>query len=175
MKAQFDINNVFKSGRIDNELDYERALILDRKLRLRSKENPESKSIRKKLRDLIEDYEIAVWSTGSLSKVKLAESEIAGGIAERERQFIHNRKNLIRKKLKSLDLNQQELGLILGHPSKSYMSELMNGICPFTLKDLVVIHRLLRIDLSDLVPTFLSTQECLKIEKSIARLQQVKK
>ena len=175
MKTQFDIKELLKSGRIGDELEYERALIYDRKLRLLSKEKPELKRIRKKLRNLIEDYEIAQWSTGSLSEKKLRENDVANRTAERERQFLHNRKDLIREKLKSLGLNQQDLGLILGHPSKSYMSELMNGICPFTLRDLVVIHRLLKIDLSDLVPTFLSTQERLQIDTSVARLQQIRK
>jgi len=175
MKTIFDINDLLESGSIGDELDYERALIFDRKLRVLSKENPELKLVRKKLRDLIEKYETTHWSSDHPSGKRLRENEAANRIAELERLFIHNRKNLIRKKLKSLGLNQQDLGLILGHPSKSYMSELMNGICPFTLRDLVVIHRLLKIDLSDLVPTFLSTQERLQIDTSVARLQQIRK
>jgi len=60
--------------------------------------------------------------------------------------------------------------MILGHKSKTYMSELMNGIYPFSIKDLVVINRLLEIELSDLVPTFLSHNDRLKLRKSIENL-----
>jgi len=59
----------------------------------------------------------------------------------------------IRKKLKEFDLTQQDLGVILEHP-KSYMSELMNGVSQFTLKDLVIIHRILGINLNTLIPTY---------------------
>lgn len=50
---------------IQNELDFERALIADRKLRVLSKENPKFKTVRKKLRDLIEQYE---FKTGVLKR-----------------------------------------------------------------------------------------------------------
>ena len=39
MKTHFDIKEIVESGSISNELDYERALIADRKLRLLAKEN----------------------------------------------------------------------------------------------------------------------------------------
>jgi len=46
-------------------LDFERAMIADRKLRVLAKENPKFKSVRKKLRDLIEQYENKNWSADS--------------------------------------------------------------------------------------------------------------
>ncbi len=36
----------------------------------------------------------------------------------------------------------RNVGLILGH-SKTYMSELINGVSQFTLNDLAIIHRIL--------------------------------
>ncbi len=39
MKTQFDISQLIKTGKILNELNFERALIADRKLRILSKEN----------------------------------------------------------------------------------------------------------------------------------------
>ena len=54
------------------------------------------------------------------------------------------------------------------------MSELMNGVSPFSLKDLIVINRLLKIDLTDLVPTFLSQIEREKIRESILKLKNPK-
>ena len=175
MNTQFDISEFIKAGEIKNELDFERALIIDRKLRVLSKENPEYKSLRIKLRNLIELYENQNWNTDSkISDKKLRESDIAELIAEKERLFIQKRKEIIRKKLKQLNLTQQDFGAILGHKNKSYISELMNGISPFTLKDLIVINRLLKIDLTDLVPTFLSQSDRIKIRTTIEKLENPK-
>ncbi|MDN5212241.1 transcriptional regulator [Fulvivirgaceae bacterium BMA12] len=171
MKIQFDVKEILEIGKIQDELDFERALIADRRLRVLAQEDPKLKHVRKKLRDLIQDYENRNWSAKTkISENKLKENDLAEIIAEKERLFIERRKNLIRSKLKRLGLNQQELGLILGHESKSYMSELRNGVSPFSLKDLVIINRLLKIDLIDLVPTFLSHAERTKIKASIKKL-----
>lgn len=175
MKTQLDISKLLEIGKIQNELDFERALIADRKLRILSKEDSKYKTIRKSLRDLIETYENKNWSSDSIITNKhLKESDLAELIAEKERLFIKNRKELIKKRIKSINLTQQDLGEILGHGSKSYMSELMNGVSPFSLKDLIVINRLLKIDLTDLVPTFLSQIEREKIRESILKLKNPK-
>ncbi len=175
MKTQFDIEKVLDNGKIQNELDFERALIMDRKLRVLSQENPKLKVVRKNLRDLIEDYETRNWSADSrINEKKLRESDLAEIMAEKERLFIYNRKELIKSKLKKLNLSQQDLGAILGHKSKSYMSELINGVSPFSLRDLVIINRLLKIDLTDLVPTFLPHTEQVKIKSSIEKLENPK-
>jgi len=175
MNTQFDISKLIETGKIQNELEFERALIADRKLRVLSKENPKLKLVRKKLRDLIEQYENKNWSAKTIiSDKKLRESDIAELIAEKERIFIKRRKELIRKKIKALNLTQQEFGEILGHRSKSYISELMNGVSPFSLKDLIVISRLLKIDLNDLVPTFLSQSDRVKIKTTIEKLNNPK-
>ncbi|MDN3643596.1 transcriptional regulator [Lutimonas halocynthiae] len=175
MKTQFNINELLELGKIKNELDFERALVADRKLRVLSKDNPNYKSLRKKLRNLIEDYENRNWNSSSrISEKKLRESDIAEIIAEKERLFIKRRKELIKTRLKSLSLTQQNFGIILGHNSKSYISELMNGINPFSLKDLIIINRLLKIELTDLVPTFLPQAERVKIKSSIDKLDHPK-
>jgi len=175
MKTQFDISELIENGKILNELDFERAMIADRKLRVLSKENPKYKSIRKKLRDLIEQYENQNWSAdANISDKKIRESDIAELIAEKERLFIQRRKELIRKKIKDLNLTQQDFGKILGHQSKSYTSELINGVSPFSLKDLIVINRILKIDLTDLVPTFLPQSDRAKIRTTIKKLDNPK-
>ena len=175
MNTQFNIEEILELGEIQNALDFERALIADRKLRVLSKENPKYKTLRRKLRDLIEDYESKNWSSASrITDKKLKESDIAEAIAEKERQFIENRKELIKSKLKRLNVTQQDFGKILGHKSKSYMSELMNGINPFSLRDLIIINRLLKIDLTDLVPTFLPQTDRIKIKSSIEKLENPK-
>lgn len=171
MKIEFDIDRVIKKGEIQNELELERVLIADRKLRVLSKDHPQLKAVRKKLRNLIESYEARHWSAKSdVSDDKIRESDIAEHIAEKERQFIARRKELIRSRLKKLDLNQQDFGLLLGHQSKSYISELINGIRPFSLRDLIVINRLLKIDLHDLIPTVLPQSDRVKIKSSIEKL-----
>lgn len=175
MKTQFDISVLIGNGKIQNELDFERALIADRKLRVLSKENPKFKSVRKQLRDLIEEYENKNWSADSnISDKKISESDVAELMAEKERLFIQRRKELIRKKLKNLNLTQQDFGKVLGHQSKSYMSELINGVSPFSLKDLIVINRILKIDLTDLIPTFLPQSDIVKIRSAIKKLDNPK-
>jgi len=175
MSTQLDILQFIEAGKIENELDFERALIADRKLRVLSKENPKFKAVRKKLRDLIEQYEEKNWSSDAkISDKKLKESDVAELIAEKERLFIQRRKVLIRKKLKNLNLTQQYFGKILGHNSKSYISELMNGISPFSLKDMIVINQLLKIDLTDLIPAFLPQSDQVKIRTTIKKLDNPK-
>jgi len=88
--------------------------------------------------------------------------------------FINRRKKIIKQKLKGYGLTQQDLGVILGHNNKSYISELMNGIIPFSMKDLINIHRILKIELKDLVPTFLSHDERVRIKNSIDKLSSPK-
>jgi hypothetical protein len=171
MKTQFDIEEVLESGKLRNELEYERALITDRKLRVLCKENFRLKPLRNKLRDLIEKYEDKNWSRDSkISEKQMIESDLAELLAEKERLFIRKRKELIKKQLKNKSITQQELGIILGHKSKTYMSELMNGISPFTLTDLIVINRLLKIDLTNLVSTTLPSAQRIQIKKSLKKI-----
>lgn len=169
----FNLKSVLQEGRLNNELDYERALIAERKLRLMVKELGTGASIRRRLRAIIASYENQNWSTqAALSKAdqQWMESEWASLIAEKERQFLATRKQIIKKKLKQYELKQQDLMFILGHTSKSYMSELMNGVVPFTLQDLVAIHWLLKIELSDLIPTFLSDKQRNRIQQNLAEI-----
>lgn len=171
MKRDIDIKKIIKKGLITNELEYERALIADRKLRLLAKEAPYFKSLRKELRDLIEKYELSEWNNlGQITEEKLIESDDSERIAEQERLFLEARKTLIRKKLKQFDLTQENLAAILGHKSKTYMSELMNGIRPFTLRDLIIINQLLKIKMENLIPVFLTPEDIQGVKKAIKKL-----
>ncbi|SHM00030.1 hypothetical protein SAMN05444266_10626 [Chitinophaga jiangningensis] len=175
MKTHFDIEKFIAAGSINNELDYERAMIADRKLRLLAKENSHFKDLRNKLRDLIEEYENRVWKDAkAISWAQMQESEKAEKIAESERVFIQKRKNIIQRKLKEFSLTQAEFGLLLGHKSKTHMSELINGIKPFTLQDLIVISILFDIDVNLLVPRFLSDEKRTKIKTTISLLDKEK-
>jgi transcriptional regulator with XRE-family HTH domain len=162
--------SILRRGYISNELELERAFIIERKLRLMSSENPKYKEIRKQLRSIIKEYETKNWSNDSIiTEEKLKESDYAELLAEKERLFLAKRKEIIRAKLVELNLNQQDLGKILDH-SKSYISELMNGIYPFTKKDLLIIHRLLDIKIEDLMPLIFSSEDINKIEKTMLQL-----
>jgi len=172
MKEQLDVRKLIKSGKIKDELEFERASILHRKLRILSKENPEYKEQKSKLYDLLLAYEKNIWpKNGKIDDAKIAESDFAEYYAEQERLFINNRKQLIREHLKECGINQQQLGKVLGHTSKSYMSELMNGVRPFTLRDIIVIKTLFDMRLSDLIFTTLPLEDNVKIQKSIERLK----
>lgn len=174
MKDIFQIKEVAKIEKLENEYDLQKASLLDRKLRLMIAEQPELKPIRNKLQDLIKEYENTMWS--NLEKItdsQLAESKKAEELVNHEQKFINKRKEAIRKRLKEFDMTQQDLGLVLGH-SKSYMSELINGVSQFTLKDLVIIHRVLSINLSILIPTYLHSETREKVLESLKTLNKPK-
>ena len=50
----------------------------------------------------------------------------------------------------------------------------MNGVSPFSLKDMIIINRLLKINLTDLVPTFLPQSDREKIRTTIKKLDNPK-
>lgn len=54
------------------------------------------------------------------------------------------------------------------------MSELMNGIKPFTLKDLIIINRLLKIEIAVLIPVFLSKEDQTRVKEAVVRLNKPK-
>lgn len=170
MKEQVDLKSILKAGKLINELDLERALILDRKLRLLVKDDSGLLEARKKLRSIIKQYEKANWSKESvIDELKIKESDIANVIAEKERIFLEKRKNIIKEKLNKLKITQQELGKILGH-GKTYISELVNGISPFSMRDLIILHRLFGISLENLIPTIISEKDRARIMTSLSEL-----
>jgi plasmid maintenance system antidote protein VapI len=174
MKDIVNITEVANIARLENEYDLQKASLLERKIRLLIDDNPDLKPIRKKLRDLIKDYENREWTDfDNISDKKIIESDKAEDIVKHEQIFISKRKESIRKKLKEFDLTQQDLGVLLGHP-KSYMSELINGVSQFTMKDLVIIHRVLGINLKTLIPTYLQSETSEKVKKSIQKLNKPK-
>lgn len=175
METHFNIEKIVEKGIITNELDYDRALIADRKLRLLAKGNLHFKDLRSKLREIIEKYEDSEWSDiDNIDDNKVLESNKSEQIAELERLFIENRKQTIRKRLKELDLSQKNLASILGHKSKTHMSELMNGIKPFTLRDLIIINRLFKIEIAVLIPVFLSKEDQIRVKEAVVKLDKPK-
>lgn len=174
MKDILKIKDVATIKKLDNEYDLQRASLLERKLRLMIDENPDLKPIRKKLRDLIKAYEDSVWSDfDTITDSQVEASDKAEKIVELERKFVQRRKENIRKKLKEYDMTQQDLGMLLGHP-KSYMSELINGVSQFTLKDLIIIYQILGVNLNILIPTYLQPAIRDRVNASIKKLNKPK-
>ncbi len=174
MKDIMNIKEVKNIERLENEFDLQKASMLERKLRLLTDENPDLKPIRKNLRELIKEYEAREWvDFENISDTKIEESDKAEMIVNYEQKFVNKRKENIRKKLKEFDMTQQDLGVLLGHP-KSYMSELINGISQFTMKDLVIIHRILGISLKTLIPTYLQSETKERVRESIRKLNKPK-
>lgn len=172
---EFELDKILKNGQINSELQLEQATLADRKMRLLEAESQTIKRKRSKLRKLIHDYESEHWSSKSrITKRRIEESDKAEKIAESQEEFIQKRKSKIKSKLKKYGLNQQEFGKILGHRNKSYISELVNGVNPFSLKDIIVISKLLKIDLDDLVFKSISSEEQEKIVKTIESLDKPK-
>jgi transcriptional regulator with XRE-family HTH domain len=155
---------------LGSELELERALVLNRRLRLLEEEDPSYKDLRKKLVDLIHQYENANWSAQSnISEKQIKESDQAEVVAEEERRFVENRKAIILKKIKKLGLSQQDLGRILGH-GKSYTSEIINGVRPMSTADLTLIHRLLKIPLENLFSTLVPAEIQQRVKYNIEQL-----
>ncbi|TBO41191.1 helix-turn-helix domain-containing protein [Pedobacter kyonggii] len=155
MDAIKNLSKLLKKGEISTELEFQRATMLDRTLKLMSKENSSIREQRGKLRQLLVDYEAKHWNDGEPSDEKVAQSDLATSIAETEHAFKLARKRIIKEKLKENGLKQKDLLMLLGHANESYISELINGINPMTLSDVAVLHLLLGIELEDLVPTIL--------------------
>ena len=174
MKQLKNIKDIEKISELNNEYDLEKAMLLQRKLKKMSEDKPEYERLREKLLDMIEDYENKNWSdSDQITEKQIGESDAAEKQVDQEQLFIRKRKELIVEKLKEYDMNQKELGELLGH-RKSYMSELLNGLSQFSLKDLIIIHRIFGIELKNLVPTTLQNETREKIQRNIMKLNNPK-
>jgi len=155
---RFSIQNIQKINSLTNELEYEKASSLYLQLRVLVKEDKTYEPIRTHLRGLIKKYEEKNWTGDNLvADDQIKESDFAEALIQAENEFYHKRKELIKIKLKEAGFNQNDLAKILGH-RKGYMSELINGLRPFSKEDLVVINRLFKIKFEDLIPAFIEQE-----------------
>lgn len=168
--AEPDIRRILDAGRIETELDLERVTLLERHLMLQEEQQPELRETIRILSDLTIEYETRKWSDRSLiTDAQVEESDAAVIQAENEYVFIRQRRNLILAKLQELSLKQKDLALLLNH-SKSYTSELLNGIRPFSTNDLKLIHLLFQIPLTDLIITIPSQETLNRLETAIDKI-----
>lgn len=168
---RLEIDNILKLNELDSELEFERATAIYGKLRWMVKDDSSLEPIRKHLKFLIMQYEKMNWDDElKISDEQIIESDNADKIVSSENKFILNRKRLIRKELKDLGISQQDLAKILGHRS-NYMSELINGVRPFSRDDIVVLHRLFGIEFENLIPQFLKAEITNHIKLTLKELK----
>ncbi len=171
---RLDIDNILKVDELNSELEFEQTTAILNKLRWMVKEDNSLEPIRQRLLELIEKYEAKNWSNESeITDEQIRESDLAEKIVNAEIYFIQKRKERIKKKLKENRMNQKNLGTILGH-RPNYMSELINGVRPFSRDDIVIIHRLFDIDFNDLIPPFLKKDVTNHIKMTLGKLKNAK-
>jgi antitoxin component HigA of HigAB toxin-antitoxin module len=171
---KLDVNTALKVTELSNELELVQATVLQNKLRWMIKDNPALEPVRKHLRSLILKYEAAKWKNdNSVSGKQIAEHTKAEEVTSLESKFIQKRAELIRKTLKKYDLSQQNLAEMLGH-SKTYMSELINGVRPFAMNDFLILHKYFKIKLELLIPPFIKTEKMEQANAVVKKLHKPK-
>lgn len=166
---KFNLDNILEINYLENELDLERAVAWQGKLRWMAKEDESLIPARRHLRRLIEDYESHNWKEETVTDRQIAENDTAQAAVTLETNFVARRKELIRERLKKLELNQQDLATLLGH-SKGYMSELINGLRPFSKSDIFIVHKLLRIELERLMLPTIGNAALEHIQRKVTQL-----
>lgn len=167
---EFDVNALIASGSITSELEFQRASMADRSLRLLAEDNPALNVTRAALRELLIQYEAVHWSNAdAVTNEQVVESDAAEDLAFAELKFVKRRREIILGKLREQGLKQKDLAALLLH-SESYTSELLNGIRAFSTADLILIHKLFKIELKDLLITTLSDETREKVNATIERI-----
>ena len=172
---RLEVDNILRISELKSELEFERATIIHGKLRWMQKKDSSLEPIYQHLKTLIKRYEKAHWNENiEISEKQISESDIAEKVVLSENEFMQKRKQLIREKLKEIGIAQKDLAKLLGHRA-NYMSELINGVRPFSRDDIVVIHRLFEIDFDDLIPQYLKTEVTNHIKLTLGELKNAKK
>lgn len=166
--SKFNIDNILKIESINSELELEQASSVLNKLNLLVKKDSEINPLIVHLSDLIELYESEHWlNEEEVTDEQLQASDRAEELVKFQNRFIQKRKELIKKALKNMGIIQNDLATILGH-RKNYMSELINGVRPFSQEDIIIIHRILGIEFNDLINPIVK-------EKSVVRIRRISK
>lgn len=161
---KFKIENILKIKSLESELELEQANSLFNKLRILQKVNPSMKLKRQHLANLIEAYENEHWSDSQkVTKLRIDASNRAGNTVNLQNQFIQRRKELIKKALKTNGLLQKDLADILSH-GNGYTSELINGVRPFSQDDIIIVHKVLGIELRDLIIPMLKEPKLKRVQ-----------
>jgi len=168
---RLEIDNILKIDNLNNELEFERATSIQGKLRWMVKKDSSLEPFRQHLITLIENYETTHWNNeNQITDEQIKESDLAEKIISAESKFIQKRKELIKEKLKENEITQKDFGKILGH-RPNYISELINGVRPFSRDDIIVIYRLFEIEFKDLIPPFLKKEVTNHIRTTLGELK----
>jgi len=171
---RLEIDNILKIDELNSELEFERATLIHGKLRWMEEEDSSLEPVRQHLIVLIEKYEKAHWNGDlEITEEQIKESDIAEKIVSAESIFIQKRKQLLKLKIKENNITQKDLAKILGH-RPNYMSELINGIRPFSRDDIVIMSRLFEIEFKDLIPPFLKKEVTNHIKMTLGELRKNK-
>lgn len=171
---RLEIDNILKIDELNSELELEQATSIQGKLRWMVRDDHSLEPVRQHLLVLIEKYENKHWNNESaITEEQIKESDLAERIVNAENIFIQKRKELLKHKLKENEISQKDLAKLLGH-KPNYMSELMNGIRPFSRDDIVVIHRLFDVEFNDLIPPFLKKEVTNHIKTTLGVLKNKK-
>ncbi|OQX77374.1 MAG: hypothetical protein B6D64_08360 [Bacteroidetes bacterium 4484_276] len=171
---RLEIDNILKLNGLNSELEFERATSIYGKLRWMVKDDNSLEPVRQHLKFLITQYEKNHWDDElGITDEQVTESDVAEKIVSSESKFIEKRKNLIKGELREIGISQQDLAKLLGH-RPNYMSELMNGVRPFSRDDIVVLHRLFGIEFKDLIPPFLKEEVTNHINLTLGGLKNKK-
>ncbi|MBL0913756.1 MAG: helix-turn-helix domain-containing protein [Bacteroidia bacterium] len=167
---KFAIDNVLKIKALGSESELAQAQHLYLKLRPAAADSPSLKPVRKHLAQLIKAYEEIHWarveevSAAQVKQAEYVEKQVLG-----REKFISRRRDLIRNALKRFGLKQNDLADLLGH-RKSYTSELVNGVRPFSQEDVILLHLLLGLRLEDLILPLVKESALTRLRTTLARL-----
>ncbi len=172
---RFAINRILKLTDIRSEYEFEKISSLYLQLRKKTKTSDvDYQDERNHLKKLIKEYEHKNWlKEEDISEIQIKESDTAEDLVRKENEFNQKRKELIKKRLKEYSLNQNDLAKILGH-RKGYMSELINGLRPFSKEDIIILNQLLKIKLEDLMPPFIKYSKVIKVKKALSSISKDK-
>jgi transcriptional regulator with XRE-family HTH domain len=95
-------------------------------------------------------------------------------IVRKEEDFLRERAEIIKANLKELGIKQKQLCEILNHKSHTYISDLVRGRHPMSLNDMVILSKVLKIYLSQLIPKTISYPELKRLSDSIKKLNHPK-
>lgn len=168
---RLEIDNLLILDELDGELEYEKAISIYGRLRWMVKEDKSLEPVKHHLKLLIKRYEQNHWNDETkISHDQIKESDMAEKIVISESEFVQKRKELIRYKLKENGISQHDLAKILAH-RPNYMSELINGVRPFSRDDIIVLHRLFDLDLKYLIPPFIKKETANHIKQALGELK----
>ena len=166
---KISLKTYLPSGGINNEL--ERAIVAHGKLLEPSNSDPQIDAVRREILALIVAYEKKHSDINlDVSVERILESDLAEVIVKKEEEFIKNRREVIKAGLKMFGLKQKDLSVLLDHKSVTYVSDLIRGRHPMSITDMLIISKVLKISMNELVPKTISHDVLKRLSASIKKL-----